>query len=96
MTSLIWVGVSVWRISLVCACTALYPTADKGCTAMDDDDGYGYKKAKKVARQWCGWCKEVQGKEGQWAWGHHEEPGQEWGVAVVMVVMMVGGDYEKH
>ena len=21
---------------------------------------------------------------------------QEWGVAVVMVVMMVGGDYEKH
>ena len=90
MTSLIWVGVSVCRISLVCACTALYPTADKGCTAMDDDDGYGYKKAKKVARQWCGWCKEVQGKEGQWAWGHHEE--QEWGVAV----MMVGGDYEKH
>ena len=62
MTSLIWVGVSVWRISLVCACTALYPTADKGCTAMDDDDGYGYKKEKRLPANGAVGAKRCRGK----------------------------------
>ena len=95
MTSLIWVGVSVWRISLCCE-SALHSIPQQIKVVLQWMMMMVMVTKKKVARQWCGWCKEVQGKEGQWAWGHHEEPGQEWGVAVVMVVMMVGGDYEKH